>query len=41
LEDISFSASDNGGDTIEVTAEYVNQQLSDLALDEDLSRYIL
>jgi ATP-dependent HslUV protease ATP-binding subunit HslU len=41
LEDISFSASDNGGDTIEVTAAYVNQQLSDLALDEDLSRYIL
>ena len=41
LEDISFSASDNTGETVEVTAEYVNQQLSDLATDEDLSRYIL
>jgi ATP-dependent HslUV protease ATP-binding subunit HslU len=41
LEEISFSASDNGGDTVEVTAEYVDQQLSELATDEDLSRYIL
>jgi ATP-dependent HslUV protease ATP-binding subunit HslU len=41
LEEISFSASDSQGETIEVTAEYVEQQLSDLALDEDLSRYIL
>jgi ATP-dependent HslUV protease ATP-binding subunit HslU len=41
LEEISFSASDSQGETIEVTAEYVDQQLSDLALDEDLSRYIL
>jgi ATP-dependent HslUV protease ATP-binding subunit HslU len=41
LEEISFAAADNEGETIEVTDEYVNQQLSDLALDEDLSRYIL
>ena len=41
LEDISFSASDNEGETIEVTAQYVDEQLSDLATDEDLSRYIL
>jgi len=41
LEEISFSASDTQGETIEVTAEYVDQQLSDLATDEDLSRYIL
>jgi ATP-dependent HslUV protease ATP-binding subunit HslU len=41
LEEISFSASDKENETIEVTADYVNQQLSDLATDEDLSRYIL
>jgi ATP-dependent HslUV protease ATP-binding subunit HslU len=41
LEEISFSASDNEGETIEVTAQYVDEQLSDLATDEDLSRYIL
>ena len=41
LEEISFSASDNEGQTIIVTADYVDQQLSDLATDEDLSRYIL
>ena len=41
LEEISFSASDKDGETIEVTDGYVNQQLSDLATDEDLSRYIL
>ncbi|WP_455211146.1 ATP-dependent protease ATPase subunit HslU [Kaarinaea lacus] len=41
LEEISFSASDKEGETIEVTAQYVDQQLSDLATDEDLSRYIL
>ncbi len=41
LEDISFSASDKEGETIEVTAQYVDEQLSDLATDEDLSRYIL
>jgi ATP-dependent HslUV protease ATP-binding subunit HslU len=41
LEEISFSASDKENETIEVTADYVNQQLSELAVDEDLSRYIL
>jgi ATP-dependent HslUV protease ATP-binding subunit HslU len=41
LEEISFSACDRSGDTIEVTADYVDEQLSDLATDEDLSRYIL
>ncbi len=41
LEELSFSASDHAGETISVDAAYVDQQLSDLAADEDLSRYIL
>ncbi|MGD8525730.1 MAG: AAA family ATPase, partial [Thioalkalispiraceae bacterium] len=41
LEDISYSASDRANETIQITAEYVNDNLSGLAEDEDLSRYIL
>lgn len=41
LEDISFSASDKVGETVKITAEYVNENIADLAEDEDLSRYIL
>ena len=41
LEDISFSACDKGGETLVVDAAYVDEQLADLAGDEDLSRYIL
>ncbi len=41
LEDISFEASDNPGETHNVDVNYVNDHLSDLAEDEDLSRYIL
>lgn len=41
LEDISFSASDKAGETVKITAEYVNENIADLAEDEDLSRYIL
>ena len=41
LEDISFSAADKAGQTVKVTAEYVNDNIADLAEDEDLSRYIL
>jgi ATP-dependent HslUV protease ATP-binding subunit HslU len=41
LEDISFSASDRADETIQITADYVNDNLADLAEDEDLSRYIL
>ena len=41
LEDISFSAADKAGETVKVTAEYVNENIKDLAEDEDLSRYIL
>ncbi|MGD8309287.1 MAG: ATP-dependent protease ATPase subunit HslU [Chromatiales bacterium] len=41
LEDISFAASERAGETVTVDAPYVNGHLSDLASDEDLTRYIL
>ena len=41
LEDISFSAAEKSGETVKVTAKYVNENIQDLAEDEDLSRYIL
>jgi len=41
LEMISFEAADRGGETIEVDATYVDDNLADLVQDEDLARYIL
>lgn len=43
LEDASFSAADAGlsADVLAIDAAYVDGQLSDLAMDEDLSRFIL
>ncbi|MDX8401680.1 MAG: ATP-dependent protease ATPase subunit HslU [Mariprofundaceae bacterium] len=41
LEEISFEASERGGETVEIDAAYVRARLGDLAGDEDLSRYIL
>ncbi len=41
LEEISFTASENSGSDIKITAEYVDENISELAQDEDLSRYIL
>jgi ATP-dependent HslUV protease ATP-binding subunit HslU len=41
MEDISFSASDHGGDTIVIDDTYVNDHLAELVDDEDLSRFIL
>lgn len=44
LEEVSYSASDYGvgeGKELQIDAAYVEKQLSDLALDEDLSRFIL
>ena len=41
LESISFEAADKSGQTVMVDDEYVNHYLSDLADDQDLSRYIL
>jgi len=41
LEDISFEASDRSGDKIVIDSSYVKDSLSELAENEDLSRYIL
>ncbi len=41
LEEISFTAVDNSGATIVIDAAYVDERLSALAVDEDLSRYVL
>jgi len=41
LEEISYHASDRGGDSVVVDADYVDEQLGDLAQDEDLTKYIL
>ena len=41
LEEVSFTASDNKGSEVKITAEYVDENIFELAQDEDLSRYIL
>lgn len=42
LEEVSYSASDMPeGQTVDITADYVNQQLGEVAENEDLSQYIL
>jgi ATP-dependent HslUV protease ATP-binding subunit HslU len=42
LEEISYSASDMPeGQVVEITAQYVDDQLGEVSQDEDLSRYIL
>lgn len=41
LDEISFSASERGGETFEVTAAYVKKCLKSIVDDKDLSRYIL
>jgi ATP-dependent HslUV protease ATP-binding subunit HslU len=41
LEDISFTAEDRHGDTLVVDAAFVEGQLSSIARDTDLSRYVL
>ncbi len=41
LEDVSFNAADLDQVTVAVDATYVDRHLSELAADEDLSRYIL
>lgn len=41
LEEISFDASDRNGETINIDVEYVDRHLGELAMNEDLSRYIL
>ena len=41
LEEISYTAPDKSGESIVIDADYVNNSLSALIKDEDLSRYIL
>ncbi|MDZ7748203.1 MAG: ATP-dependent protease ATPase subunit HslU [Halofilum sp. (in: g-proteobacteria)] len=41
LEDLSFDATERGGDHVVVDAAYVDQRLANLVEDDDLSRYIL
>jgi len=41
LEEISFEATDRGGDTIVIDKEYVESRVADLARDTDLSKFIL
>ncbi|MCX7110416.1 MAG: ATP-dependent protease ATPase subunit HslU [Proteobacteria bacterium] len=41
LENVSFTAADLDSQSVVIDAAYVNQQLGELAEDEDLSRYIL
>lgn len=41
LEVLSFAASDKSGEVVTIDAAYVNDHLSKLVADEDLSRYIL
>ncbi len=41
LENISFNAADRDGQSVSVDSAYVDEQLAELAEDEDLSRYIL
>jgi len=41
LEDISFTATDRGGETVPITAELVQSQVGDLAKKGDLSKFIL
>ena len=41
LEGLSFEASDRSGATVVVDAQYVDQNVGELARDQDLARYIL
>lgn len=41
LDDLSFNASEMSGQTVEIDKDYVDQRLSDVLTNQDLSRYIL
>lgn len=41
LEEISFTAPDRGGETIQITEDKVRSEVGELAKDADLSRFIL
>ena len=41
LEEISFTATDRGGETIVIDADEVQSRVGELAKDADLSKFIL
>src|SRR3546814_2371235 len=41
VEEISFTAEDAGGTTLDIDAAYVDSQLADVVGDTDLSKYVL
>ena len=41
LEELAFSADELSGQTVNITKGYVKERLSDIAEDQDLSKYIL
>lgn len=41
LDDISFTADEHAGETIDIDAAYVDDKLKDIVTDGDMSRYIL
>jgi len=41
LEDVSFAAGNHAAEPLEISADYVNQALGEVAQNEDLSRYVL
>ena len=41
LEDVSFNATEMDRVSVTIDANYVDQNLGELAADEDLSQYIL
>ena len=41
LEEVSFTASDRGGETVVIDEDYVRDNVADLAKDTDLSKFIL
>jgi ATP-dependent HslUV protease ATP-binding subunit HslU len=41
LDEISFEATDKGGETVRIDAAYVQSRVGDLAKNADLSKFIL
>ncbi|MBN1595964.1 ATP-dependent protease ATPase subunit HslU [candidate division FCPU426 bacterium] len=41
LEEVSFSASEMPGNTVNITSEYIKQRIGDLLKDQDINKYIL
>ena len=41
LEELSFEADERSGETVEITSAYVEEKLSNIVKDQDLSKYIL